>query len=86
MSLAKIMDMEWDVEGFFPPELEIPSREIHKRWTYAYLSRDKENIVVDYKKGGEWLLFFDQVHRSDVTGLTEQDYAWQFIKKLVENT
>ncbi|CAL1262685.1 unnamed protein product [Larinioides sclopetarius] len=76
--------MEWDVKGFFPPEPEIPSREIHKRWIFAS-SKDKENLVVDYKKGGKWLLFFDQVHRSDVTGLTEQDYVWQFIKKLVEN-
>ncbi|GBM49831.1 hypothetical protein AVEN_191235-1 [Araneus ventricosus] len=77
------MDMEWDVKGFFPPEPEIPSREIHEPFIYAFSSSETENI--DYEKVGKWLLFFDKVHRSDVTGLTEQDYAWQFIKKLAEN-
>ncbi|GBO04339.1 hypothetical protein AVEN_181936-1 [Araneus ventricosus] len=80
--LQKIMDM--DVEGFSPPEPEIPSREIHKRWIYAHSASETENISIDYEKVGKWLLFFDQVQRSDETGLTEQDHAWQLIKELVE--
>ncbi|KAF8763494.1 hypothetical protein HNY73_021677 [Argiope bruennichi] len=79
------MDIEWDVKGFFSPGPEIPSREKHKCWIYAFSSIDDENIVINYWKIGKWLLFFDNVHRSNITGLTEHDYNWQFIKKLAEN-
>ncbi|GBN68265.1 hypothetical protein AVEN_61843-1 [Araneus ventricosus] len=67
------------------PESEIPSREQHEPWIYAHSSSERENISIDYEKVGKWLLFFNNVRRSHVTGLTQHDHAWQFIKKLVEN-
>ncbi|GBM49830.1 hypothetical protein AVEN_191234-1 [Araneus ventricosus] len=79
------MEIERGSKDFFPPEPEIPSIETHRPWIHAYSSSGKESIAVDYKKVGKWLLFFDQRRRSAVTGLTQHDYVWKIIKKMVEN-
>ncbi|CAL1262684.1 unnamed protein product [Larinioides sclopetarius] len=79
------MEIERNSKNFLPPKPEIPSKEIHRPWIYAYSSCSKENSDVDDKKMGKWLLFFDQKRRSPITGLTHHDYVWQIIKKLVEN-
>ncbi|CAL1262683.1 unnamed protein product [Larinioides sclopetarius] len=74
-----------DVERERELESEIPSREKQEPWIYAHSSHERDDIFNDYEKVGKWLLFFNNEHKSDVTGLTHLDSAWLSIKKLVEN-
>ncbi|KAG8189798.1 hypothetical protein JTE90_008109 [Oedothorax gibbosus] len=74
-------------KNFFPPDPIIPSTVTSKEDVYAFATdfREVYKAVEDRSKFGEWMVFQDAIERSPALGLTRLDYAWQFIKRLVEN-
>ncbi|GFU77821.1 uncharacterized protein TNCV_1138291 [Trichonephila clavipes] len=80
---------------FFPPDPVIPSRVKDEPWIHVYSeepdfytpydSTDYSSVEESENFGGKWLLFHDKEHVDEARGMTAHDYAWQFIKGLVED-
>ncbi|GFQ65946.1 uncharacterized protein TNCT_628451 [Trichonephila clavata] len=77
---------------FFPPDPLIPSRVKREQWIgvhseeFEYLFHDDASSDGESEDFcGKWLLFLDKEHEDEARGMTQHDYAWQFIKGLVEN-
>ncbi|GFW50056.1 uncharacterized protein TNCV_2316381 [Trichonephila clavipes] len=84
---------------FFPSDPAIPSRVKHEPWIRVYskkfeplfLNQKDSNSHSDNSRDGEkenfcgkWLLFNDKEQEDEARGMTQHDYAWQVIKRLVE--
>ncbi|GFU77860.1 uncharacterized protein TNCV_1138681 [Trichonephila clavipes] len=84
---------------FFPSDPAIPSRVKHEPWIRVYskkfeplfLNRKEFNSHSDNSRDGEkehlcgkWLLFNDKEQEDEARGMTQHDFAWQVIKRLVE--
>ncbi|GFR29177.1 uncharacterized protein TNCT_528901 [Trichonephila clavata] len=84
---------------FFPSDPVIPSRVKHQRWI-SVISKKFEPLLLNQKDShshsdnssneevenfrGKWLLFNDKEQEDEARGMTQHDYAWQVIKRLVE--